>query len=296
MKPKQLKTRQERRVARNIRDSQPEPLKSASQILPVQRVIPTLEAISISTREVPESAVSASTTTKNSNAVWPLAGIDWYYADDSCAIACSDCRDVLPSLPKADLVLTDPPYGISYDARGGGGTAKSRSLARRTQFAVPTVKGDHEPFDPRFLLPLGRRQMIWGGHVFYHLLPSGGRFLIWKKRESAADSNMDFADAELCWDSQKGLARILTHRHNGFMRKLGDMEIPVHPTQKPLNVMMWCLSFANDAQTVLDPFMGSGTTLRAAKDLGRKAIGIEIEEKYCEIAANRLRQEALQFQ
>jgi DNA modification methylase len=69
-----------------------------------------------------------------------------------------------------------------------------------------------------------------------------------------------------------------------------------HPTEKPLPLIRWCFSYFPKAQTILDPFMGSGTTLRAAKDLGRSAIGIETEEKYCEIAANRLRQEVLQFE
>ena len=117
--------------------------------------------------------------------------------------------------------------------------------------------------------------------------------MVWKKRETTADKDLDFADGEVCWDSKKGLMRILTHNHNGFVRDLGDVQSPEHPTQKPLAVMLWCLSFSLDSKTVLDPYMGSGTTLRACKDHGKQCTGIEREERYCEIAARRLAQGVL---
>ena len=80
-----------------------------------------------------------------------------------------------------------------------------------------------------------------------------------------------------------------------LQENMAQKDVREHPTQKPLSLMCWCLGFAPDAKTILDPFMGSGTTLRAAKDLGRKAIGIEIEERYCEIAAKRMAQEVFSF-
>lgn len=220
-----------------------------------------------------------------------------YYQDSAVTIYHGDCREIVPLLGKFDLLLTDPPYGIAYDARGGGGSSKSKSMAKRTVFEIPTVFGDDVEFDPTELFCIGERQMIWGAHCFYNSCPKNGRILIWKKRESAPGSQMDFADAELCFDSKKGLVRVLTHTHNGFIRKLGDMDTPIHPTQKPLEVMLWCISLAGDsAQTILDPFAGVGTTGRAAKDLGRKCTMIEREEKYCEISAKRMQQEVLTFE
>ena len=99
-----------------------------------------------------------------------------------------------------------------------------------------------------------------------------------------------FADGELAWTNLERAVRIFS-----LSRGQLTADGKVHPTQKPLALMKWCIGFADDPQTILDPFAGSGTTLRAAMDLGRKAIGIEISEKYCEIAARRLEQRNLQF-
>jgi site-specific DNA-methyltransferase (adenine-specific)/modification methylase len=129
------------------------------------------------------------------------------------------------------------------------------------------------------------RQIIWGGNYF-DLPPCSGP-LIWDKENGAND----FADGELAWNNLGTALRIKRHMWNGMLRKGGeDRE---HPTQKPLDVMAWCVSLVPDAQTVLDPFAGSGTTGRACKDLGRKCVMIEREEKYCEIAARRMGQEVL---
>jgi site-specific DNA-methyltransferase (adenine-specific) len=113
-------------------------------------------------------------------------------------------------------------------------------------------------------------------------LPPSRGWLVWYKRDAVPSA----ADVELAWSSFDANAQLIDHPIAATnAERLG------HPTQKPLRVMRWCLSFAPDAQTILDPFMGSGTTLRAAKDLGRRCIGIEISPEYCAIAAERLRQE-----
>jgi site-specific DNA-methyltransferase (adenine-specific) len=210
-----------------------------------------------------------------------------YYEQDGITIYHGDCRDVLPTLAPVDLVLTDPPYGIGSvkaDGKMGG------SVAAPNRIYLP-VHDDDRDFDPTPLMRIGRRQIIWGADHFVTGVPSTGRLLVWDKRDGT-NSN-DHADAEIAWDSAGGPCRLLHHRQMGMIHDGYGPIGRVHPNQKPERVIRWCLSLAPDAQTVLDPFMGSGTTLRAAKDLGRRAIGIEIEERYCEIAAKRLRQSVL---
>jgi site-specific DNA-methyltransferase (adenine-specific) len=214
-----------------------------------------------------------------------------YYEHAGITIYHGDCRDVLPALSPADLLLTDPPYGIALDtdnSRFSGGTAGN--ISRRGN-GVGTANGkpivnDERPFDPSFLVGVGKHQIIWGWNHYPDKLPRG-TCLVWLKRYDEAFGSF-LSDAETAWMS-KG--------HGVYCRRdLSNNAIAnerVHPTQKPLSLMVWCLGFFPDARTVIDPFMGSGTTLRAAKDTGRRAIGIELEERYCEIAAKRLAQETL---
>jgi DNA modification methylase len=109
---------------------------------------------------------------------------------------------------------------------------------------------------------------------------------VWDKENTG-----NFADGEMAWNNLEIALRIKRHLWNGMIRKGGENRY--HPTQKPLALMKWCINLAGDVQTILDPFAGSGTTGRAAKDLGRKAVLIELEERYCEIAARRMAQEVL---
>lgn len=210
-----------------------------------------------------------------------------YYQDDSCTIYHGDCREILPGLPKVDLVLTDPPYGIG-EARGKNKSRTNKALA--TDYGVDSW--DDRPVDDAGILTVlgaGNRVIIFGGNYYSHLLKPGPGWLVWDKENSG-----DFADCELAWTNLPQAVRIKRHLWNGMLRK--DREPRFHPTGKPLDVMRWCIVQADshgNNETILDPFMGSGTTLRAAKDLGRRAIGIELEEKYCEIAVRRLAQEVL---
>jgi DNA modification methylase len=194
-----------------------------------------------------------------------------YYEENGITIYHGDCREILPELEPVDLVLTDPPYGIYAS---GGKWGKKYKL-----------QWDKEPFgDIESILSAGKEAVIWGGN-YYQLRPSRG-WLVWHKRDRVITT----ADVELAWTSRDMNARLID-----CTIAQTNPERTGHPTQKPLKVIRWSLSFFPDATTVLDPFMGSGTTLRAAKDLHKKAIGIEIEEKYCEIAVKRLAQGVLDF-
>ncbi|MPZ71415.1 MAG: hypothetical protein GEU71_18115 [Actinobacteria bacterium] len=201
---------------------------------------------------------------------------------DGITIIHGDCRDVLPQLEPVDLVLTDPPYGVAYK------TSSSRSVLAIAH-DHPPVYGDDEPFDPSPLL-VYERLIVWGGNHFADRLPASPTWLIWDKRCGLAQN--DSADCEIAWSNLGGPARIYRHLWMGMLRD-SEAGTSYHPTQKPIALMRWCIEQADESDLILDPFMGSGTTLRAAKDLGRKAIGIEIEERYVEIAAKRLSQERL---
>ena len=201
-----------------------------------------------------------------------------YYSEPGIDIYLGDCRDILPSLPKVDLVLTDPPYGI--DLKNTNPIYKDSA-----------IYGDEEDFDPTFLLPF-ENLIIWGANNFAHKLPKGG-WLCWDKRCNEIADKAIGSPFELAWINKPSMFKIKRLQHGGFINADVPNQKRFHPTQKPIDLMMWCIELLDNPQTILDPFMGSGTTLRAAKDLGRKAIGIEIEEKYCEIAVSRLRQEVL---
>jgi site-specific DNA-methyltransferase (adenine-specific) len=201
-------------------------------------------------------------------------------------LICGDCREILPTLPKVDAVVTDPPYGISLNtdnSRFSGGTAGH--IARRgngvgSAGGAP-IHGDDKPFDPRFLLSLQGDKIIWGWNHYPDALPKGA-CLVWLKRNDDAFGSF-LSDAELAW---------MSRGHGTYCRRdLSNTAIAStrqHPTQKPVGIMEWCLGFVPKAKTILDPFMGSGTTGVACMNLGRKFIGIEIEKKYFDIACERI--------
>ena len=199
-----------------------------------------------------------------------------YYEDGACTIYHGDCREVLPTLDKVDLVLTDPPYGIGSLMQGGTDTGHWGALSQVNPWDMETPSLD-------LILEMPAILIIWGGNYFD--LPPCRGVLAWRKLNAVPTQ----ADFEMAWTTLDMPAKMFSHNSGAAMERHG------HPTEKPTGLMRWCMGFAPDAQTVLDPFMGSGTTLRAAKDLGRKAIGIELEEKYCEIAVKRLQQEVFDF-
>lgn len=211
-----------------------------------------------------------------------------YYEHAGITIYHGDCREILPSLDSVDLIVTDPPYGI------GEAAGKNKS---RTKMAVAkdygTATWDNEP-PPDWMFGLMRAksqsQIIFGGNYF--ALPPSSCWLVWDK----VNGESDFADCELAWTNLPRAVRKFEWRWAGMLQQdMGRKEFREHPTQKPLAVMKWAILQAPDSKSIIDPFMGSGTTLIAAKSLDIIAIGIEREEKYCEIAAKRLSQEVMDF-
>ena len=202
-----------------------------------------------------------------------------------CTLYLGDCREVMPALGKVDAVVTDPPYGISYSRGVGGGGFGGKNRVT-SPLDGRKVIGDDEPFDPEFLLRLAVPSIIWGANHFASRLPDSSRWLVWDKRRGTATN--DFADCEFAWTNLKGPARCLPHMWNGGLRD-SEQGIPrVHQTQKAIVVMQWCLGFLPDARTILDPFMGSGTTLVACAKMGRAGIGIEMDPDYFDIACRRV--------
>lgn len=213
---------------------------------------------------------------------------------DGITLYHGDCRDVLPLLEKGsvDLVLTDPPYGMNNNGDTTRFTGGSYGIHRRGQGKVrPQIAGDGKPFDPSLWLDFPR-VILWGWNHYAAALPVGTT-LVWLKRPDHLFGTF-LSDAEIAW--MKGGHGVYVFRQDwsGFSRLATDGP-SVHQNQKPVKLLRWCIEKAKCPKeaTILDPFCGSGTTLRAAKDLGRRAIGIEIEEKYCRIAATRLKQEVL---
>jgi site-specific DNA-methyltransferase (adenine-specific) len=222
-----------------------------------------------------------------------------YYQDSYATIYHGDCREILPGLPKVDLVLTDPPFDEKTHAGARTGAADKLlvdfdsitsselqgyfSLTRRVCDKWQVAFVDWRHVLPLEQAPRGDLELI--------------RFGVWVKPNGMPQYSGDRPATG--WE-----AIVFLHphgkkkwngggRHSVFVHNFEQID-RFHPTQKPLHLLSDLVGlFSNMNDTVLDPFMGSGTTLRAAKDLQRKAIGIEIEERYCEIAAKRLAQEVL---
>lgn len=186
-----------------------------------------------------------------------------------------DCRDVLPTLGKVDAVITDPPYGIGKDgqARTTGGNGGRKAYEFKGWDAERPAR---EVFD--LIRAASDNIIIWGGNYFADLLPATGKWLVWDKGQRINQS-----DGELAWTSWQGALRIKVLNRVELM-----LDGAEHPTQKPLRLMRWCVEQAKDAGTILDPFMGSGSTGVAALDLQRHFIGIERDPDYFDIACRRI--------
>jgi site-specific DNA-methyltransferase (adenine-specific) len=183
-----------------------------------------------------------------------------------------DCRDILPTLGKVDAVVTDPPYGIADKWKGGSGHGWGKA---REEGELRNEWDDSTPSTEimQAVAVAGKEVIIWGGNYFQ--LPPSRCWLVWSKPER----NFSLAEAELAWTNRDNVVRVLDYARSDPDR--------LHPTQKPVGVMRWSIS-KTKGETILDPFMGSGTTGVAAVQMGRKFIGIEREPKYFDIACKRI--------
>lgn len=226
-----------------------------------------------------------------------------FYQDDHTTLYLGDCREIVPQLDvRVDLLLSDPPYGIGWDPDLSlkHCNQASRSLHHKAASwghvnRWPRLLGDEQPFDPTPWLGY-RHVILWGFNHFARHLPPG-RLLVWDKTHKSGKSVL--AHGECAW--MKGGHGVWIHRQTwvGLYRQGEENGTRgVHPCQKPLSLMRWCLTTAGKTgarprqgiDTVLDPYCGSGTTLVAAKQLGKRAIGVEIVEAYAETTARRLEQ------
>ena len=214
-----------------------------------------------------------------------------YYETELGKLYHGDCLEIMPHLEPVDLVLTDPPYGLNIAKNGTVGGGKLAPV-RNYGFQSWDKKRPEKPFF-NLLIKYSKNQIIFGGNYFADLLNPSPCWLVWDK-----DNTGNFADCELAWTSFTTATRIIKYRWNGFLQEVGgrDREVRYHPTQKPVGLFMWILDrYSKNNNIILDSMLGSGTTAVACERLNRRWIGIEIEEKYCEIAAKRIEQEHKQL-
>jgi site-specific DNA-methyltransferase (adenine-specific) len=237
-----------------------------------------------------------------------------YYEDNFVTLYHGDCRDVISDLPAVDLLLTDPPYSLSTEAdhenRRGKGTRRLNFFEGDTDWAHMTASVVERVLAAA---DLARAAYVWCGHRQFGPLVEGfesadwkTRFLVWSKRAPVP------APPGVGWDSAAELCVYAFREGRKWMPPTGTKASNVlvadnyrhgqpgkldHPTQKPYVTAVRPIEFSTaPGDTVLDIFAGSGTTLQAAKNLGRKAIGVEIEERYCEVIASRLSQQVFDFE
>ena len=202
-----------------------------------------------------------------------------YFQEGDITIYNSDCRDVLPHVGRFDLCLTDPPYGIgaSKMTLGNGLRVVERGDAdwdaERPSVAIFTLAR-----------AVCKNSVVWGGNYFADILGASRGWLVWDK----GTGDNDYADCELAWSDLDTVVKKYFRSWVGVNAKESADPDRFHPTQKPVELMLWCIQKAKNPQSVIDPFLGSGTTLVACKKLGIRGVGIEREEKYCELAVKRI--------
>jgi len=215
-----------------------------------------------------------------------------YYQDELVTLYHGDSLEVLPAIVGITAIVSDPPYGINYRS------TSSRSNSAKASNWKPII-GDGKPFSPEHMLGYPR-VVLFGGNHFADKLPASPGWLIWDKLNGLTSKRPlgfnEQADCELVWTNIDRPARLFSHRWMGMLKDSERDEARLHPTQKPVALMRWVITHTTSADDLIcDPYAGSGSTLVAAKDLGRKVVGIEMDEQYCEIIAKRCAQGVLDF-
>lgn len=197
-----------------------------------------------------------------------------------------DCLDLMKEYPDNyfDLILTDPPYGISAYSTG---TMGGNVLAKQSTYT--TTKWDNKRIEKEYfdeMQRVSKNQIIFGGNYYTDYLYPTSCWIVWDKQ----NGKNDFADCELAWTSFKTATRLYQYRWQGMLQ--GNMgkgkEKRIHPTQKPTPLFMWILKkYSNPTDLILDPFMGSGTTLEACRNTNRNCIGFEISNEWEKYYAKR---------
>ncbi len=199
-----------------------------------------------------------------------------------------DCLQVMPTLGRFDAVVTDPPYGVFKRTNTDG-----KMFGKETIYSTDDKAAgwDVRPGSEAFAeIMATKKYIVWGGNYFADIMGASPGVMIWHKKTG----NNSYADCEIAWTNATGTTRIFEHQWCGAFKDSERGQRAVHPTQKPLALMKWCLGFLPDAKTILDPFMGSGTTLVACQRMGRHGTGIELDPDYFEIACRRVEEAARQ--
>ena len=193
-----------------------------------------------------------------------------------------DCLEIMPTLGRVDAVITDPPYGMNY--RHGYSYSNAKRVG--TRHVNTAIIGDDKQFDPSPFLDFPT-VILFGANHYANNLPVSKGWIFWDKRPNMKPN--DHSDGELIWTNKGGHLKRFTYMWSGVCREGESGEKSLHPTQKPIALMAWLIKeYTKPGDTILDPFMGSGTTGVACANLDRKFIGIEIEEKYFDIACKRI--------
>lgn len=220
-----------------------------------------------------------------------------FYSDEYVTIYHGNSAEIIPTLGRFDLLLTDPKYGIGADKAANDAAKQRIAAAGKTKAGRGWKDYGESNWDdertPRWLLEMAMHHcdeaIVWGGNYFTDTLPPRMGWLVWNKMQR----DFSLSDGELAWTSYEKALRICD-----ISRGKALTDGKEHPTQKSLDLMRWCIDYADRSggkpiETILDPFGGSGTTARAAKDMNRKCVLIEQNEQYCEIAARRMEQGVL---
>ena len=204
---------------------------------------------------------------------------DWQSDDGTIRLYCDDCLSILPEIPdgSVDAVVTDPPYGVNLDSNKSGNRFRQK---------FDLIEGDDKTFDPSPLMAFDD-VILWGCNHYCHAIPPHeGQWYFWDK-VTRNGLKVRIAEGEYAWHKRGTKPRAFRHLWSGAYRASESGKKSVHPTQKPVALMEWCLDLAK-GDTILDPFMGSGTTGIACVNHGRQFIGIEKERKYFDIAVQRI--------